>query len=78
MCRGCCVKPPVYGCYEDDIAFMSEVSNDLFWYVVKYGVRCGKSCDLPLCTYIKADSTTYFVYAIMMFKVIARQLQVCS
>ena len=72
MSRGCCVRPPVYDCYEDDVAFMSQLSNDVFWCVVKYGVRCVKCGNLSLCAYIKADSTTYFAYAVMMYKVIAR------
>ena len=72
MSRGCCIRPSVYNCYEDYMTFMSELSDDVLWCVIKNGVRCGKCGDLPLYMYIKADSTTYFSYEVMMYEVIAR------
>ena len=51
-------------------------SSVMMYSVIENGVRCGQCGDLSLCTYIKADSTTYFAFAITMYEVIARYLQV--
>ena len=60
------IRLPVYDRYEDNMAIMSKLSDDVFRGVIKDRVRCGKCGDLPLCAYIKADATTYFTFAAMM------------
>ena len=53
------------------MTFMAKLSDYVFRVVVKDGVGCGKCGNLPLCACIKADATTYFTFAIVMYGVIA-------